>query len=80
MWLHFWEELAYVHFKEELLYTPWNDVNENLDDNWHLYLEYQRLECIWDRLEDLWYDEEVQKVLEEIWNKQFDILNQIKIN
>lgn len=43
-----------------------------------LLLEYQRLDEQWDRLEGEW-DEEVQKLLEEIGERQCMILNEVTI-
>jgi hypothetical protein len=54
-----------------------------LDQTW-LLLEFQRLEEEWDRLEKKLYDDdklcdEIQQLLEKIWERQVEILNLIKI-
>lgn len=48
-------------------------------DNWPLYLEFQRLENLWEILESRVYNEAIQAMLEEIWERQCAILNSITI-
>lgn len=40
-----------------------------------LLLEYQRLDETWEQLEKKPYSDEVQYLLEEIWERQCEILN-----
>lgn len=40
-----------------------------------LLLEYQRLDEIWEKLEKQKYSNEVQYLLEDIWERQCEILN-----
>jgi len=74
-----WENLEFKPFKEELLYDHL-EKNKNLYDNWLLYLEYQRLENLWNKYEWLIYDPKIEELLEKIWERQTIILNNIKIN
>ena len=50
----------------------------NLDQTWILLL-YQRLEFWWEELEKYEYCDEIQKLLEEVWEKQTELLNLITI-
>lgn len=70
-----------LYFREDLLIPLQPQLSDEVLDNWPLYLEYQRLNDVWDKLEARWIlDEETQALLELIWEKQTEILNQIAIN
>lgn len=70
-----------LYFREELLIPLHNQIQVKNLDKWPLYLEYQRLNDLWDRIEAKWnIDNEIQSLLEMIWEKQTEILNQISIN
>lgn len=49
-------------------------------DNGLNYLEFQQLENQADELEKKEYNQEIQSLLEEIWELQCEILNSILIN
>lgn len=66
-------------FNEDSLpiFSRFNSVNT---DNWHLYLEYQRLNELWNRVEERDYSEDTKEILKMISDKQYEILKIIKVN
>lgn len=68
-----------IELQEDLLYHPYGLKNQT-PDNWHLYLEYQRLNDLWFRVEERECSEDTKEILKIISDKQLEILSKIKIN